>query len=70
MTPTSWVIRGARPLGAGPADIAIADETITAVGDGAGQHGAQALGHGACWRASGTTQRQRCPGAEDPPPPG
>jgi hypothetical protein len=28
----------------------------------------QAPGHGACWRASGTTQRQRCPGAEDQPP--
>jgi hypothetical protein len=26
----------------------------------------QAPGHSACWRASGTTQRQRCPGAEDP----
>jgi hypothetical protein len=30
----------------------------------------QAPGHGATWRACafGTTQRQRCPGAEDPPP--
>jgi hypothetical protein len=28
----------------------------------------QAPGHGACWRPSGTTQRQRCPGAEDQPP--
>jgi hypothetical protein len=28
----------------------------------------QAPGHGATWRASGTTQRQRCPGAEDAPP--
>jgi acetylglutamate kinase len=28
----------------------------------------QAPGHGATWRASGTTQRQRCPGAEDTPP--
>jgi hypothetical protein len=28
----------------------------------------QAPGHGACWRASGTTQRQRCPGAEGQPP--
>jgi hypothetical protein len=27
----------------------------------------QAPGHGAYWRASGTTQRQRCPGAGDPP---
>ena len=28
----------------------------------------QAPGHGVCLRASGTTQRQRCPGAEDQPP--
>ena len=28
----------------------------------------QAPGHSAGWRASGTTQRQRCPGAEDPAP--
>ena len=28
----------------------------------------QALGHGARWRASGTTQRQRRPAAEDKPP--
>jgi hypothetical protein len=27
----------------------------------------QAPGHRACGRASGTTQRQRCPGAEDQP---
>jgi hypothetical protein len=30
--------------------------------------GPQAPGHGTGWRASVTTQRQRCPGAEDPPP--
>ena len=28
----------------------------------------QAPGHGTGRRASGTTQRQRCPGAEDTPP--
>jgi hypothetical protein len=28
----------------------------------------QAPGHGAGWRASSTTLRQRGPGAEDPPP--
>ena len=43
MTSTSWVIRGARPLGADPADITITDGTITAVGAGAGQKGAQEL---------------------------
>ena len=43
MTGTSWVIRGARPLGAEPADITITDGTITAIGDGAGQRGAQEL---------------------------
>ena len=43
MTGTSWVIRGARPLDAEPADITITDETITAIGDGVGQKGAQEL---------------------------
>ena len=43
MTGTSWVIRGARPLGAEPADITITDGTITAIGDGGGQRGAQEL---------------------------
>jgi hypothetical protein len=28
----------------------------------------QVPGHGVSLRASGTTQRQRCPGAGDPPP--
>src|SRR5262249_57991824 len=42
-TGTGWVIRGARPLGAEPADIAITDGTITAVGGAAGQQGGQAL---------------------------
>ena len=43
MTGTSWVIRGARPLDAEPADITITDENITAIGDGVGQKGAQEL---------------------------
>jgi dihydroorotase len=43
MTGTNWVIRGARPLGAEPADITIADGTITAIGGGVGQRGAQVL---------------------------
>jgi len=30
----SWLIRGARPLGAGPADIAIRDGLVTAIGPG------------------------------------
>jgi hypothetical protein len=30
--------------------------------------GPQAPGHGTGWRASVTTQRQRCPGAGDPSP--
>src|SRR5262249_23725562 len=37
-------------------------------GGGRAPSGPQAPGHGTCWRASGTTQRQRCPGAEDAPP--
>ena len=40
---TDWVIRGARPLGGEPADITITDGTITAIGDAAGEQGAQAL---------------------------
>src|SRR5499427_4384222 len=43
MTATGWVIKGARPLGAEPADITITDGTITAIGDGPGQQGAQVL---------------------------
>src|SRR5690349_1926427 len=43
MTGTSWVLRGARPLGAEPADIPITDGTICATGDGGGQRGAQEL---------------------------
>ena len=43
MTGTSWVIRGARPLGAEPADITITGGTITAIGAGDGQNGAQEL---------------------------
>ena len=32
---TTWVIRGARPLGGEPADITLAGGTIAAVGTGA-----------------------------------
>ena len=43
MTGSTWVIRGARPLGGGPADILIRDGVIAAVGADAAAAGAQRL---------------------------
>ena len=38
-----WLIRGARPLGGGPADIVIRDGVIDSIGDGPAPPGAQVL---------------------------
>src|SRR5690242_9897592 len=65
---TSWVIRGARPLGGEPADITVTDGTITATGDGAAQQGAPELDAGGLIALPGLVDLHthlREPGRED-----
>jgi len=43
MSPGSWLIKGARPLGGDPADILVRDGVIDSIGDGPAPAGAQVL---------------------------